>query len=383
MKTDNLIFPFHVAQSYGSRIHRNRSLHRAQRIHRGAIQSMNGAVTMKKTILIIGALIAFAMQSYAQGVTKVGTTASNFLGIDVGPRGTAMGSAFASVADDPTAMYWNPAGIAHIQNMDVLFSNSRWIADLSFNYAGAVLSLGDLGNFGLNATFVTMGEIEQTTILRPEGTGVYFDAASYAFGLTYARNLTDRFAIGMNAKYINEQMYNETAGGFALDIGAMFDTQLYGLKLGMCISNYGTKMQLSGRDLTVQVDPDPSLNGNNPNINSDFHTDAYDLPILLRVSASMDVLKGALGSNLIIAADALHPSDDVESVNIGGEYSYNQTLFLRCGFKGLFAKDTEQGLTYGGGICASISGMNMYFDYSYISFGKLNYVNMFSVRLGL
>jgi hypothetical protein len=240
-----------------------------------------------------------------------------------------------------------------------------------------------LGNFGLNATFITMGEVEQTTILRPEGTGVFFDAASYSFGLAYARNLTDRFSIGFNAKFINERLYNESASGIALDIGTLYDTQLHGLKIGMSISNYGTKMKMSGRDLTVQVDPDPSVNGNNPNINSGFQTDAYDLPILLRVSASMDVLKGAFGSNLIISADALHPSDDVESVNVGGEYSFDQMVFLRCGYKGLFAKDSEQGLTYGGGICANVSGINMYFDYSYIAFGKLNYVNMFSVRLGM
>jgi hypothetical protein len=349
-----------------------------------SMHPQNGAMKMRRHISrAIILLIILGSPIYSQGVTKVGTTAANFLAIDVGPRANGMGSAFVSVADDPTAMYWNPAGIAQISNLDTYFSSARWLADLSFNYAGIVLGFGDLGNLGVNATFLTMDKIEQTTILRPDGTGVFFDAASYAFGLTYARNLTDRFSIGLNAKYINERLYNESANGFALDVGALFDTQLYGLKLGMSISNYGTKMKMEGRDLTVQVDPDPSLSGNNPNINTGFQTDAYDLPIMFRVGMSMDVLKGIANSNFIVSADALHPSDDVESVNVGGEYIFNNMLALRIGYKGLFAKDSQQGLNYGGGINYTISDIRLHFDYSYIDFGVLKSVHMFSLGLGL
>ena len=344
----------------------------------------NGAMKMRKfIILLVSLFILVSSQSFSQSVTKVGTTASNFLAIDVGSRATGMGSAFVAVANDPTAMYWNPAGITQVGNVETYFSNSRWLADLSLNYAGVVIGFGDLGYLGLNATFLTMDEIEQTTVLRPEGTGVFFDAASYAFGLTYARSLTDKFSIGINMKYINERLYNESAGGFAIDVGALFDTDLYGLKLGMSISNYGTKMKLEGRDLTVQVDPDQSVNGNNPNINSGFQTDAYDLPIMFRVGVSMDVLKGLVNSNLIISADALHPSDDVESVNVGCEYVFNNMLALRVGYKGLFAKDSQQGLNYGGGIRYGIEDITFHFDYSYIDFGVLNGIHMFSIGLGI
>ena len=109
------------------------------------------------------------------------------------------------------------------------------------------MPLGDFGNIGVNATFLTMDPIERTTVIQPEGTGEFFDAASCAFGLSYARNLTDQFAIGMNAKYINEKVdYHSNASGFAVDVGVLFDTRLSGLMLGMSISNYGTKMKLAG-----------------------------------------------------------------------------------------------------------------------------------------
>ena len=140
---------------------------------------------MKKySLFILGLLLVFNSQVHAQAVTKVGTTAASFLGIDVGPRGTGMGSAYVSLSNDATAMYWNPAGIARLNSFEATFCNTRWIADLSLNYAGAVLAIGNFGNIGINATFLAMDQMERTTILQPDGTGEFFDAGSYAFGLT-------------------------------------------------------------------------------------------------------------------------------------------------------------------------------------------------------
>jgi hypothetical protein len=339
---------------------------------------------MKKYIIVIvGMLLIVQNYVQAQGVTKVGTTEAGFLGIDMGSRGTAMGSAYVSVANDVSAMYWNPAGIARIDRFEASFTNTKWIADLSLNNAGAVLPLGDLGNVGINATFLTMDQMERTTIDQPEGTGEFFDAGSYAFGLSYARNLTNQFSIGMNVKYINERLYHSSATGFALDVGTLFDTKFYGLMLGMSISNYGTKMQLDGRDMQVQHDIDVSVAGNNPNINARLMTDPYDLPLLFRVGASIDILKGLANSNLIISVDALHPSDDVESINIGGEYVFEEILFLRAGYKGLFAKNTEYGFNCGAGVRGTIGTTTLNFDYAYINFGILKAVHMFGIGLGL
>jgi hypothetical protein len=336
------------------------------------------------SVCLIGLLFVCHSSLYAQGgVTKVGTAAGKFLSIDVGPRATAMGSAYVSVANDVSAMYWNPAGIARIENFEASFSSTKWIADLSFNYAGTVVPLGDFGTIGLNATFLTMDPIERTTTDFPDGTGEFVDAGSYAFGLAYARNLTDQFSLGFNVKFINERLYHSNANGFALDVGALFLTHLNGLKLGMSISDYGTKMQLDGQDFQVQHDPYPGISGNNGNINSTLSTDPYDLPLLFRLGLSMDVLQGWASSNLILSVDALHPSDDAEYINIGGEYVFSNLIALRAGYKGLFAKDSEQGLNFGGGIRYDIGGTRLEVDYSYISFGLLNSIHMFSVGLGM
>ena len=142
-------------------------------------------------------------------------------------------------------------------------------------------------------------------------------------------------------------------------------------------------MQLAGQDFQVQHDIDESIAGNNPNINARLMTDEFDLPLMFRVGISMDILKGWSKSNFIISVDALHPSDDVESINVGGEYVFDNLIAFRIGYKGLFAKDSEQGLNYGVGIQYEIGSVKLKVDYSYITFGILNNVNMFSVGLGL
>ena len=105
----------------------------------------------------------------------------------------------------------------------------------------------------------------------------------------------------------------------------------------------------------------------------------YHFPMYLTV----DVLKGLGNSNLILSLDALHPSDDVESLNIGAEYVFSDMISLRGGYKSLFAKDSEQGWNFGGGIRYGIGSTNLRVDYSYISFGLLSNINMFSIGLGL
>lgn len=226
-----------------------------------------------------------------------------------------------------------------------------------------------------------MGQEERTTTSAPEGTGEFWDASYYSFGLSYARFLTDQFSIGFNAKYINQRIFHESSPGFAIDVGTLFDTRFYGIMLGMSISNFGTKMKLDGRDLLVPHDIDAGAGGNDPNVNAGLQTGSYDLPLMFRVGVSTDILKGKYNSNLIISVDALHPSDDVESVNIGGEYVFNNILFLRAGWKDLFKND-QQSITFGAGVKYDFSGMIISFDFSYLYFHNLGDIQMFSLGLG-
>ena len=83
-----------------------------------------------------------------------------------------------------------------------------------------------------------------------------------------------------------------------------------------------------------------------------------------------------------VAVDALHPSDDYESVNIGGEYIFNNFIFLRGGYKSLFLEDSEESFTLGFGIQQQLLGnMAIKVDYAYQDFGRLTDIQKFTVSL--
>lgn len=336
-----------------------------------------------KKIMILFLSLLLCTSLLAQSVSKVGTTAANFLNIDVGARAVSMGGAFTTLANDASAVYWNPAGLARMDRPEAMFNHTQWLADIRFNFAALVIPMQQMGTIGLSATFLTMDEMEVTTTSSPMGNGELFSAGSYAFALSYAHTLTDRFSIGGSVKYVRENIYHCSANGFALDVGTLFETQFNGLMIGMSISNYGTKMRMSGLDLLVPADYDPSIEGNNDALNAYFQTDGFDMPLMFRVGLGMDVLKGAGNSNLFLAVDALHPNDDVESLNVGAEYLFNNMVALRAGYRSLFGSDdSEEGLTLGGGVNYRVVGFTeIRLSYAYQDFGILNNVQRVSVGL--
>ena len=328
-------------------------------------------------VLILGSSLTFA-----QGVTKTGTTAGKFLSMGIGPRAIAMGGAFTSIADDASAMYWNPAGIDNLQQNQIIFTQTNWFVDIKLNYIGAVFKAGQIGTFGLNMTAMTMGDMEVTTANNPEGTGDYFSAGMYAVGFTYARHLTQKFIIGANFKYVRESISQSAAQGFAVDIGTMFITPFYGIRLATSISNFGTKMQMQGDDLLIQHDPNPNINGDNSNLNAYYETDRYEMPLRLQIGLARD-FHFIQGQRLTLAVEAAHPNDNSEYMNLGGELAlFHERVFLRGGFKSLFMRDREEGLTLGAGYHTPNFGkFSLNIDYSFQDFKHLGDVHTFGFIL--
>lgn len=325
-------------------------------------------------LIVIWSSIAFTQQ-----VSKVGTTALTFLKIDAGARQVGMGSAGVANTEDALGLFWNPAGIARLNQIHTVFTHTQWFADIQLNFLGFGLPIQGVGTLGFQATFLSMDPMERTTVAFPEGTGETFNAGSYAIGVSFARSLTDRFAIGGTVKVVREEIYNSSATGIAFDVGTLFTTGFNRMQLGMSISNYGTKVKMDGRDLLTQVDIDPNRSGNNETINTVLKTESYDLPLYFRVGLSMDVLQGAARSNLILSVDAIHPNDDVEYINVGAEYILCNMFALRGGYKSLFAIDAEEGLSMGAGFKLNVLRYFLNIDYAYRDFGRLGDVQMFTI----
>ena len=318
----------------------------------------------------------------AQTVSKVGTTAATFLKIGVGARALAMGEAYTTIAEDVTGLYWNPAGIANVDKIQFLVNHYDYIADIYYDFGGVVLPMSHYGTFGIYFSYLGMPDIERTTLTNQYGTGEMVSASSFCTGLSYGKALTDRFNIGGTVKYIKESLWHTSASSMALDMGILYTTNFKNVKLGMSISNFGNKMQLSGRDLLIQHDIDVLHDGNNSNINADLKTDKFSLPMLFRVGMSANIAKDFLGmedNNFIIAVNALHPNDNFEYLNIGTEYSYKGIFALRGGYRQLFLEDSEGGLTLGMGLHFDIGNCDFTMDYAAVDFGRLDYLNKFSL----
>ncbi|MGP8330398.1 MAG: PorV/PorQ family protein [Methanosarcinaceae archaeon] len=337
-----------------------------------------------KKLLYLCIFILVPILTFGQiitNVTKVGTTSAPFLKIEPGARAVAMGGAFVAVTNDATATYWNPAGIAQLPGTEIVLMHTEWLAGINFDFVGCVLPLGSYGTIGANITSLSMDEMKVRTVFYPEGTGEKYGAGDIAAGLSYARNLTDRFSIGFTGKYIRQNIWHMNSSAFAVDIGTLFTTGFNGMKIGMCISNFGNKMRLEGKDTQINYDPDQMKYGNNDRIPANLQTDKYSLPLIFRVGVAMDLLKGDR-SRVTIAIDAVHPNDNTENLNFGTEYVFKNMIALRVGYKNLFTEDGEEGLTAGAGLEYRFAGFtSLKIDFAYQDFGRLENVQRFSLGL--
>ena len=337
---------------------------------------------MIKNIFLIFIFAAFSINAqYVDNVSKRGTTAAQFLKVSQGARATGMGSAFVAVSDDASSMFWNVAGIARQKNNSVVFDHTQWIADLGYNFIAGTINLGDYGAIGLSFVGSNYGEMNVTTIDEPNGTGAVFGVSDVAFSLGWAINLTQEFSIGFNPKVIQQSIWNTSGTSFAIDMGILYDTPFDGLTIGMSITNLGTKLQLTGSSDVVLIDPDPETTGNNDRIPGEYSTGAWSLPLTYVLGLSYSVINTDM-HKFIVDVDAKHPNDNYESINVGGEYVFNNVIALRGGYKALFLEGSEESFALGAGFRQRLLGnIAFHIDYAYQDFGVLAAIHKISVGI--
>jgi len=328
--------------------------------------------------LSIAIMLFVSITSY--GFDKTGSSAAQFLKIGIGTRATAMAGSFVALANDVSSLYWNPAGIVGVQTPALMGSHTMLFADISHEFVGFVMPFAR-GSVGLSAVFLNSGEMDVTTPEEPEGTGMTFSYGCTSVGLSYARWLTDRFRAGLTVKYVQESAWNEMAATIAFDIGSQLETDIMGIRVGMCMSNFGGDMRLEGRDLLTTSDIAPDISGN-PDVSALLETSSWNLPLHFRVGTALDVIgersqfvKSDI-HRLTLLVDANHSNDNREWVTSGLEYEF-MGISLRGGYR--FSGD-EEGLSLGGGI--SMAGGKFEVGYALTDFGCLGGVHRFSLEIG-
>jgi hypothetical protein len=333
--------------------------------------------------------------------TRVGTRGANFLEIGIGAPALAMSGAGATLQPGVFSMYWNPAGIGHLERFGVGFSYSALYADLDINYffAGAALPfLG--GTLGAAVASLASGDIPRTTEDFPDGGdprfGTVFEWTSSFVGLYYGRRITDRLVVGGGAKFVTEGTTGASADYVGFDGGLTFVTGLYGIQIGAAIANVGSEGRFDGRDVRRIIADDEQIFGSTRrNLEIDFTTDRLQLPTLFRFSVRVDVtgtpeaLFQAPGHGLNVALDFSDANDTDLETAVGLEYNYRELIFLRAG-KRFFNEDRTDafrgfghGLGLGAGLALPTLGGRLKLDYAFVDMGELDNIQVFSVELGL
>jgi len=332
---------------------------------------------------------------FAQKPYKVGTTAANFLEIGIGAAGSAMGEAYVGVVNDISSIYWNPAGLAFMEKSEAQFSIQPWVLDINTSFAAVGIVLPAIGTLGLGVTYTGYGEMDVTNMEYVEGTGEKFTSSDFAFSFSFGRKLAQWFSFGASAKFISSRIWHTSAKAMAADMGVYVSTHFFsptgrkedGMKIGMSISNYGTRMKYDGMDLLQPIDIQPyevgswRWEGNYKSAKGKFELQPWELPLIFRVGFSVNLL-ATENHRFTVAADALHPNNNAESVNIGGQYMIRKLdfgdFYLRGGYKALFLPDSQYGPTFGGGFVIHARMVDMRMDYAFKSVGLLGNTHCYS-----
>lgn len=312
------------------------------------MNTTNNPRTGNWAIKLFCAIMAFALGSgicFAASSNDAGTSTAQFLKLGVGARASAMGEAFVGMADDSTAIYWNPAGLCRIEGGSLSLMHAVWFEGITYDWASCAHKIGNLGVFGIGIQALSYGSITGTDTTGLEMSS--FNPSDLAVSLSYGNSIKS-LLVGVNVKYISSTITN-TATAYAADIGLMYPLMNDRLWLGAALQNEGTKMKF--------------INEEDP------------LPINVKLGGAY-----ALSSNWKVALDANAPVDNDIYFGVGSEYKFKLSGSMsaagRLGYNTI-TKDTGglNGISAGAGF----TYLSCSIDYAFVPYGDLGDTQRISV----
>jgi hypothetical protein len=268
----------------------------------------------------------------AQGLT-LAKYANDFLDIGVGGRALGMGSAYTAVANDVTAGYWNPAGLARIKFPEIILMHDQRYADaVSFNYGAGAMSLSKTETVGLSLIVLNVSGIPNTlnALIDYNHNGIFdsgdrldyskitfFSATDIALIGSYAKRVSDNFSYGANVKFIRRSIGSTYGTGIGFDLGALY-TPFRNLNLGANLQNATTTV-VAWTTGTTEVSTPTLATGA-----------SYTLPIgPVGVTPALDLLFNA---DNLGASSTVHLGPLSADVRAGAELSYKNVIAIRAGY---------------------------------------------------
>lgn len=307
------------------------------------------------------------------GDERTGTSIVNALRIGMGARAAGMAESFTAIADDASALYWNPAGLSNIDREEAQFTSTQWFGGVRHATGGAVYRLGEEHVLGASIARTSLPSIRVTTETKPMGTGEYVQFDNVAFGLSYAHRFTDQFSAGVTVRYISETLGDADINAFTVDAGTFYWTGLGTTRFAVAISNFSNQKEPSG-EVTL-------YDGTRV---TDFR--GFDAPTVFRVGFAMEPVLDSV-NRLTVALQLNHPSDNAENYTLGAEYAltfseaFPAQVLLRAGYK---LNVEEEDVSAGFGLLVPVfDNYAVAVDYAFSRFKTLGAVHRFgaSVRL--
>lgn len=367
--------------------------------------SLLGAV-----VLTVALTTPAAAQITSQDNTAFGGSAGEFLLLGAGARGAALGGAFAALATDITALYYNPGGLAQLARPGVMVTSNSYVADTRYSWAGIGFPMaGGVRAIGISIGSFGFGDQPIYTVTDPEGNGQNYSVRQTFISGTYSQNFSDRFSAGVSLKFISDRLGSAKASGFAVDFGTNFHASVGArpIRASFVIQNLGTNLKHDGADLGVGVIRQPPLGTvdvpQEPQA-ARLSTTAWTLPVLFRVGVAMDlVMQGQ--NRLTILSEFSQPNNTKPGAGAGLEWAMSNlggrgfSLAARASYSiqpdnqtddivfGVPTQEsagsfTADGLALGGGIEYARSTTRLGFDYAWKSLGTLGSVNFLSFSVG-
>ena len=216
---------------------------------------------MPKKILFLTAALLFSASSLNFSQTVISKYAGEFMSIGIGGRPLGMGGAFVGIANDVTAGYYNPAGLANINYPQISLMHSEQFGNLvNYDYAAVGIPFGQDMSFGLSIMRLGVDGIPdtrnalidgQTGVLINDINNIYarldysriteFSNQDWAIYLTFSKRQTDKFYWGANVKIIKRDIAEFSATGVGFDVGAYY-MPIQNLSLGANLQDATTTL---------------------------------------------------------------------------------------------------------------------------------------------
>lgn len=312
--------------------------------------------------LLLALLPAPAAAQSSLGGQRAGTSSGTFLRIGVGARAVGLGETFVAVANDPSAIYWNPAGLASLQRREFSASHVDWPADVDYEHVILVMPVQRFGGSVAMQFGVLSTDIEETTELQPFGTGRTFSYSDVVVGAAYARRWTDKLLVGVGAKYIREDMGSQVGGpklsAVLYDMGSIFYLGLGSIRIATSLSNFGSALKPSGEWVS-------------PVSGEVRQYDGFDPPLMFRYGVAFEPIENT-HHRLTTALEVNQPADNEQLLKAGVEWSWQRTFALRSGYN--FRAD-ELKYSGGAGFAGRFRNMRGSVDYAFTDGGFLGAIH--------